>query len=154
MLAPAVIDLRQYVPYLLDRAGHALAESFAHRLAEFGVTLPMWRVMASLRSEGPQRLRDLSDLTAIEMSTLSRLVGQMQGRALVRRVRSRGDARAVTVSLTRRAATLTDRIVPLALACEQAALRGMSDAEVALLKRLLAQAHGNLRAPADGEPAG
>jgi len=148
-----VLVLRQYVPYLLNRAGRSVAEAFTRELAAFGLTLPMWRVMASLRSEGPQRLGDLSELTAIEASTLSRLIGQMQERTLVRRVRSRGDARAVTVSLTRRAAALTDRIVPLALRYEQAALRGMSDAEIAILKRLLAQIHGNLRALMHDKPA-
>ena len=139
-----MLDLAQYVPYLLNRAGRRVADAFTRELGAFGVTLPMWRVMASLRSAGPQRLGDLSELTAIEASTLSRLLGQMQGKGLVRRARSRGDARAITVSLTRRAAALTDRIVPLALRYEQVALAGMSDAEVAILKRLLAQMHENL----------
>ena len=143
MEAPGVLDLRQYVPYLLNRAAHRVADAFARELAAFGLTLPMWRVMASLRSAGPQRLGELSKLTTIETSTLSRLVGQMQDKGLVRRTRSSGDARAVALSLTRRAAALTDRIVPLALRYEQAALRGMSDAEVAILKRLLAQMHEN-----------
>lgn len=139
-----MLDLSQYVPYLLNRAGRRIADAFTRELAGFGVTLPMWRVMASLRSEGPQRLGDLSELTAIEASTLSRLLGHMEEQALVRRARSSGDARAITVSLTRRAAALTDRIVPLALRYEQVALNGMSDAEVAILKRLLAQMHENL----------
>lgn len=47
------------------------------------------------------------------------------------------------MSLTRRAAALTDRIVPLSLRCEQAAVRGMSDAEVAILKRPLVPIHEN-----------
>jgi DNA-binding MarR family transcriptional regulator len=138
------VDLRQYVPYLLNRAAHRVADAFTRELAAFGLTLPMWRVMASLHSAGPQRLGELSKLTTIEPSTLSRLVGQMQEKGLVRRARSSGDARAVALSLTRRAAALTDRIVPLALRYEQAALHGMSDAEVAILKRLLAQMHENL----------
>jgi len=149
-----VLDLAQYVPYLLNRAGRRVADAFTRELGAFGVTLPMWRVMASLRSAGPQRLGDLSELTAIEASTLSRLLGQMQEKGLVRRARSRGDARAITVSLTRRAAALTDRIVPLALRYEQVALAGMSDAEVAILKRLLAQMHENLCDLMHDKPAG
>jgi len=139
-----VFELAQYVPWLLNRAGRSVSDAFSDELAAFGVTLPMWRVMASLRSAGPQRLGELSSLTAIETSTLSRLLVQMQQKGLVRRARSRGDARAIAVSLTRRAAALTDRIVPLALRYEQTAVRGMSDAEVAILKRLLAQIHENL----------
>lgn len=139
-----MFELAQYVPWLLNRAGRSVSDAFSDELSAFGVTLPMWRVMASLRGSGPQRLGELSSLTAIETSTLSRLLGQMQQKGLVRRARSRGDARAIAVSLTRRAAVLTDRIVPLALRYEQAAVRGMSDAEVAILKRLLAQIHENL----------
>jgi DNA-binding MarR family transcriptional regulator len=148
-----VLDLAQYVPYLLNRAGRRIADVFTRELAGYGLTLPMWRVMASLRSEGPQRLGVLSELTAIETSTLSRLLGQMQHRGLVRRARSRGDARAIAVSLTRRAAALTDRIVPLASRYERVALQGMSDAEVAILKRLLAQMHENLGALMQDKPA-
>jgi len=148
-----VLELAQYVPYLLNRAGRRVSDAFTRELGVFGVTLPMWRVMASLRSEGPQRLGDLSVLTAIEASTLSRLLGQMHERGLVRRARSRGDARAITVSLTRGAAALTDRIVPLALRYEQMALAGMSDAEVAILKRLLAQMHENLIGLMHDKPA-
>jgi len=139
-----VFELAQYVPWLLNRAARSVSDAFSRELATFGVTLPMWRVMASLRGAGPQRLGELSSLTAIETSTLSRLLVQMQQKGLVRRARSRGDARAIAVSLTRRAAALTDRIVPLALRYEQTAVRGMSDAEVAILKRLLAQIHENL----------
>src|SRR5690606_39298370 len=80
-----VLDLAQYVPYLLNRAGRRVADAFTRELGGFGVTLPMWRVMASLRSEGPQRLGDLSELTAIAASTLSRLLGQMQEKGPVRR---------------------------------------------------------------------
>ena len=149
-----MLDLGQYVPYLLNRAGRRVADAFTRELDRFGVTLPMWRVMASLRSAGPQRLGELSELTAIETSTLSRLLGQMQEKGLVRRARSRGDARAIAVSLTRRAAALTDRIVPLALRYEQVALAGMSDAEVAILKRLLAQIHRNLGDLMHDKPAG
>jgi DNA-binding MarR family transcriptional regulator len=149
-----VLDLGQYVPYLLNRAGRRVADAFTRELGGFGVTLPMWRVMTSLRSEGPQRLGDLSELTAIEASTLSRLLGQMETKGLVRRARSRGDARAITVSLTPRAAALTGRIVPLALRYEQVALAGMSDAEVAILKRLLTQMHRNLADLMHDKPAG
>ena len=149
-----MLDLGQYVPYLLNRAGRRVADAFTRELGGFGVTLPMWRVMTSLRSEGPQRRGDLSDLTAIEASTLSRLLGQMEASGLVRRARSRGDARAITVSLTRRAAALTGRIVPLALRYEQAALAGMSDAEVAILKRLLGRMQENVAGWREDKRAG
>lgn len=139
-----MFELSQYVPYLLHRAGRRLADALTPELARHDVALPMWRVLTALRNEGPRRLGALSRLVAIEVSTLSRLAAQMEEKDLVRRTRDGGDARAVTVSLTQRGLALTERTVPSALDCEQRALRGMSDAEVAILKRLLSQIHENL----------
>jgi DNA-binding MarR family transcriptional regulator len=139
-----MFELWQFAPYLLNRAGHRIAEVFSGVLDQFDLTLPMWRVMAALRSDGPQRLGELSRLATIEVSTLSRLVGQMQGRGLLRRERCGRDARAVNVALTVQGEAITDRIIPLALDCERMALRGMSEAEVALLKRLLLHVYENM----------
>ena len=76
-------------PYLIARVGVRMAELFAKRLESFGVTLPMYRVMAALWQRGGQRLGDLSEMTSVEISTLSRLVGVMQRRGLLSRRRPR-----------------------------------------------------------------
>lgn len=140
------IDLGQYVPYLLNRAARRIADTFGRELAAHGLALPAWRVMAALRSTGAQNLGTLSALTSIEVSTLSRLLAQMERQGLVVRARNRADARALRVAPTPRARALTDRLIPRALAIERAALQGMSDAEVALLKRLLVQLDANVDA--------
>ena len=65
-------------PYLLNRVGVQMGELFSRRIAGYGVTLPMYRVMAALWETGDQRLGDLATMTTIEISTLSRLVGEMK----------------------------------------------------------------------------
>ena len=57
-------------PYLLNRVGVQMGELFSRRIAGYGVTLPMYRVMAALGT-GDQRLGDLAVMTTIEISTLS-----------------------------------------------------------------------------------
>lgn len=139
-----MFDLWQFVPYLLNRAGRRIAEVYSAELDPVGVSLTMWRVMATLHNDGPQRLNDLSRLTTIEQSTLSRLIGQMQEQGLVVRERSGTDARAVSVALTEKGTTVTEGLIPLALRYEAEALKGMSAAEVAELKRLLLLFYDNL----------
>ncbi|MEN3385408.1 MAG: MarR family transcriptional regulator, organic hydroperoxide resistance regulator, partial [Hyphomicrobiales bacterium] len=39
-------------PYLLNRVGVRMGELFSRRIAPFGVTLPMYRVMAALWEKG------------------------------------------------------------------------------------------------------
>lgn len=137
-------QLGDYVPYLLSRAGVSLANNFSRELDQFGITLPMWRVMAALLDEGEQRLGDLARLTAIELSTLSRIAAAMEAKGLVSRRRSGQDARAVIIGLTPDGRGKTEAIVPRALDLETAAVAGMSEEEVRTLKGLLQVLYGNV----------
>jgi DNA-binding MarR family transcriptional regulator len=65
-----VLDLRSYLPYLLNRVGFAVTDVFSETLAADDLTVPMWRVLAVLLHHGPQRIGDLADLTSIEISPL------------------------------------------------------------------------------------
>jgi MarR family transcriptional regulator, organic hydroperoxide resistance regulator len=137
-------QLGDYVPYLLSRAGVSLATNFTRELDQFGITLPMWRVMAALLDEGEQRLGDLARLTAIELSTLSRITATMEVKELVTRRRSGQDARAVLIGLTPEGRRKAEAIVPRALDCESTAVAGMSAEEVRTLKGLLHRLYGNV----------
>ena len=88
-----MFDLAVYLPYLINRAGAALADSFSDQLLAHGITLSMWRVIAALHHKDAQRVGELAEMTSIEISTLSRLLGAMDRRGLVRRQRSPQDAR-------------------------------------------------------------
>lgn len=138
------LQLGDLVPHLLNRAGVTLAHSFSRELDRFGISLPMWRVMAALLEDGEQRLGDLARITSIELSTLSRIAAAMQGRGLVTRRRSGQDARAVLVALTPEGREQAETIVPLAVDWENAAVAGMSEDEVRTLKGLLHRMCGNM----------
>ena len=87
-------------PYLLNRVGVRMGELFSRRIASYDVTLPMYRVMAALWENGDQRLSDLSTVTTTEISTLSRLIGDMKRRGLVSRSRLEDNGRTVAINLT------------------------------------------------------
>jgi DNA-binding MarR family transcriptional regulator len=141
---PQNIVLHDFIPYLLNRAGVRIGLSFSRDIAPYNITLPMWRVLAALWQNGDQRLSDLSAMTSIDVSTLSRLLVNMQRRRLIVRRRSGLDARALNLHLTARGCELTQKIIPIALHYEQVAIAGLSEAEVKLLKRLLAKLYANI----------
>jgi DNA-binding MarR family transcriptional regulator len=64
------------------------------RLQSYGVSLPMYRVMAALWQRDGQCLGDLSEMTSVEISTLSRLVHSMPRKGNVSRQRPDFDGRA------------------------------------------------------------
>ena len=142
-------DLTHFLPYLLNRAGSRIADSFSVMLRNtYGITLQMWRVLAALQHQDGQRVGELSETTSIEISTLSRLLTSMEARGLVERrrpAREEGaDARVVTINLTGDGAGITGHIVPLALRYEEVSLDGFSADEAALLKRLLTRLYNNM----------
>jgi DNA-binding MarR family transcriptional regulator len=133
-------------PYLLNRVGVRMGELFSRRLARYGVTLPMYRVMAALWERGDQRLGDLSEMTSVEVSTLSRLVSAMQRKGLLSRTRPRSNARTVAINLTRQGHALIEKLIPLAVRQEEIGLRGLRAEEIALLKKSLIVVYDNLDA--------
>jgi len=143
--------LDDYLPYLLNRAGARIAAAFTEVVRGYGITLPMWRVLAALREAEGQRMGDLAERTSIDASTLTRVVDVMQRQGLVARQRRDDDARGVTVNRTPAGRDLTDKIVPVALHYETAALAGFSGPQAKLLKRMLVQLYRNMDALEEGQ---
>lgn len=148
------LNLTDYLPYMLNRAGARIAGAFTRELREFGITLPMWRAMAALYHEDGQRLSRLSELTSVDISTLSRQVGALQKLGLVerRRAAAGGDNRAVSVRLTGTGRAMTERIIPHALRYEAIALAGFSEQEADVLKGMLARLYRNMAALEEAGP--
>jgi MarR family transcriptional regulator, organic hydroperoxide resistance regulator len=131
-------------PYLITRVGVRMGELFSRRLERYGLTLPMYRVMAALWQRGGQRLGDLSEMTSVEISTLSRLVGAMQRRGLLSRTRPDSNGRTVEITLTRSGRALVEQLIPLAQRHEEVGLRGFAAAEIDVLKKNLVTVYRNL----------
>ena len=139
------LELDDYLPYLINRVGTALAVRFtADQLATHGLSIAMWRVLAVLSSNGGQRQIDLAGLTSIDASTLSRLVTRLVRMGLVSRTRSRTNSREVLVSLSAKGRAIVDRLIPAALNLEGALGRGLSQRDAAIVKRALRRMFANV----------
>ena len=124
-------------PYLLNRVGVRMGELFSRRIEPYGVTLPMYRVMAALSEVPGQRLGDLCVMTTVELSTLSRLIGTMEKMNLVSRSRLEGNARTVAIHLTNEGATLLESLMPIAKHYEDVATSQLSRSAIEALKKTL-----------------
>src|SRR5580698_8730295 len=135
-----MFDLRNALPFVLNRTGIRMAGLFeARELGQHDVTLPMYRVLATLDAHDDQRLGDLALLTDMEVSTLSRLIGSMQTRRLVTRRRSGKDARAVRIRISDHGRSLAQKLVAAATSYETAMTRNLAPRQVQELRRTLAQ---------------
>lgn len=129
--------LTDSVPYLLNRVGVRMGDLFSRRIASYGVTLPMYRVMASLREIPDQRLNDLASMTTIEISTLSRLIGTMIKLNLVSRSRLENNGRTVAIALTKQGDKLVGELMPIAQHFEEVAVNQLPPATLKMFKKTL-----------------
>jgi MarR family transcriptional regulator, organic hydroperoxide resistance regulator len=121
-----------------------MGELFSRRILSFGVTLPMYRVMAALRENGDQRLSDLAMVTTTEISTLSRLVGEMKRKGLVTRSRLEDNGRTVAINLTSKGKSLVEELMPIAVHFEEVAVSNYSEGEITRLKAVFREIYERL----------
>ncbi len=142
----AAFDLTDYLPYLLNRAGTRIAAAFTKEARRHGLSLQMWRVLAALNHRDGQGVGELADTTSIDISTLSRVLDQMERKRLVLRRRDARDQRNVAIWRTVSGRSATDKLLPTARRYETVALGGMEASEAQLLKQMLRRVYGNLDA--------
>ena len=145
----AELDLGNYLPYLINRVGFALVESFTgDALTPNGLSIAMWRVLAALSNNGEQRQVerqvDLVTMTSIDASTMSRLVSRLVRIGLVTRSRSAKSNREVVVELSPKGRALVQRLIPIAKKLEQTASAGLPAKDLAVAKRALGKMYDNL----------
>jgi MarR family transcriptional regulator, organic hydroperoxide resistance regulator len=139
-----LIDLDQYLPYLINRVGNTLVQLFSRDLAQFDISVPMWRVIAVLGETGSLRLVDLSSMTSIDASTLSRLTETMQRQKLLRRSRSPQNKREIVISTTPKGQQLLKVLTPIAAAYEREMTVGLSTSDLATTRETLRQMFARL----------
>lgn len=139
------LDFSEYLPYLINRVGLALVLDFGQNtLAQYGLSIAMWRVLAVLSNHEGQRQIDLAARTSIDVSTLSRVVSRLVKMGLVSRTRSATNSREVVVRLTAKGAAILTRVIPQAIAAERTAIAGVSAKDLAIVRRSLRRMYENL----------
>ena len=133
-----------YLPYLVNRVGQQFISDITPVLGKAGVDIQSWRVLIALYQRGGQPVGALSDLTSINFSTLSRVLGRMEKKDLIRRMRDADDARSFTVELTATGRSVTETILPQAVALEAKVTGDFSEAELAMLRQLLGKLYAGL----------
>lgn len=145
MTAKTRLDLDDFIPYLINRVGVAVAGNFTNSaLAQHDLSIAMWRVLAALSANGEQRQIDLAAMTSIDVSTLSRLVTRLVRRGLVTRTRSKSNNREVLVELSPKGRALVGTLIPIARELEAEAIAGVAKQDLATVKRSLRRMYGNL----------
>jgi len=129
-----------YLLSLLARASYVVSTEFHDRLRARGVTVPVWRVLATL-SSGPETVTALAEACLLQQPTMTKVLDRMERDGLVRRNQDGRDRRLVRVHLAPRGETLLADLLAAARAHEAEVLARHPDAAAIkdLLRALIAR---------------
>lgn len=111
----SAFDLNDFLPYRLAVAASRVSRAFERRyMAEAGLSVPEWRVMAHLSQTGEVSVREIQARVDMEKSKVSRAASRLEEQGLVTKLENPEDRRLVSLSLTPAGRAVMDRLIPLA----------------------------------------
>ncbi|HWW20049.1 MAG TPA: MarR family transcriptional regulator [Steroidobacteraceae bacterium] len=125
------------VGYLVKRANALVIEGLEPALAEQGFTFTQWVVMMHVRDGLAPNAKDICVQLRHDSGAVTRILDQLEARALLVRERSLDDRREVKLRLTQAGHQMVESLIPTVVNKLNAVLIDFSSAEVTELTRLL-----------------
>ena len=108
-------DLSAFLPYQLATAAARVSRGFAGRYrAEFGLSIPEWRVLAHLAQSGVVSVREIQARVDMDKSKVSRAAARLESAGLIVKAANAADRRLLDMTLTPAGQALMGRIRPVA----------------------------------------
>jgi MarR family transcriptional regulator for hemolysin len=140
-------DFEESVGYWVCMTAHALKRALSARLADEGMTLRQWEVLAWLACNGDVSQSELAECLGIEPHTLAGVLGRMERDGWLERTSCSDDRRRNKLLPTPRAEEVWERAQKVCREVREQATTGFTPAELSLLKKLCGEIRENLDLP-------
>ena len=138
-------DLERFLPYRLSVVTNRISRAFAGRYsAEFGLSIPEWRVIAVVGGFAPLSSNEICRLTEMDKAKVSRAVTRLAAAGLLSRKPDPTDQRLIQLAFTKKGRKVYDAIVPRARALERELTEALAPGERTVLERVLVKLHARL----------
>jgi DNA-binding MarR family transcriptional regulator len=132
------------VGYLLRDTSRAVLRDTAALLEPHGITLPQYFVLRELWQEPGTTQRELAQRVGVAEPAMVATLDALEGLGLVARERSTRDRRKTQVALTERGTAFRATFLGYAQDVLERALDGVTDDEIATMRRVLHRMKDNL----------
>ena len=131
--------------FLMNRAANLMRGAIEERLKKYGLTAPQWAVLARLTEEDGLNHSEICRRLFFDKPTITGIVGRLEKKGLVKRLKETKDRRVVAVHLTGKGKSLMEKLPSFADEVNRAASRGLKPGEADALKDALRRVIGNLK---------
>ena len=148
------LNLERHAAFLTVALGARISASASRAyLRNFGVGVMEWRVLALLALKVRTTAQEISQLSGLDKSSVSRAVQALIRRADVATSADASDNRRTVLTLTPKGEALHDRVILSSLAREQLLLAGLSEQDRRTLFQLLSRLSANMDVVEAHDPA-
>ena len=137
-------EVTKYVGYLLVQVMKLHRKLAETGLNDFGLHVGQELILLWLYEQDGMTQSELADVLGIEAATVTKVLQRMEAAGLVERRQDSDDARVSRVYLMPKSRQLIEPLRGLWAEVEQKTIKGLSEPEVILLRRLLLQILENL----------
>jgi DNA-binding MarR family transcriptional regulator len=132
------LHLEGFLPYRLSVLSNTVSSAIAAAyFANFGLSIPEWRIVAVLAANPGLSAAEVTARTAMDKVAVSRAVATLLAAGRLRRTTAPADRRRTHLALTRSGARVYAQVVPMALDYERKLVASLSKQERAMLDRVL-----------------
>jgi DNA-binding MarR family transcriptional regulator len=137
------LHLEKFLPFRLSVLSNTVSSAIAAAyFANFGLSIPEWRVMAILAANPGLSAAEVTARTAMDKVAVSRAVASLLAAGRLRRTTVPADRRRTHLALTPAGAGVYSRVVPMALEYERKLVAPLSTRDKATLDRILRELLG------------
>ncbi|MET0605608.1 MAG: MarR family transcriptional regulator [Beijerinckiaceae bacterium] len=132
------LELERFLPYRLNVLAALSSEGVARLYSRrFGISIPEWRIVATLGESDRLTAHAIGGHSHMHKTKVSRAVGDLISRGLVRREINKRDLREAFLTLTPSGRAVYEAIAPLALSYEARLVEGLSEADRLAVERAI-----------------
>jgi DNA-binding MarR family transcriptional regulator len=135
--------------YLVSRLAQTVTRELDRRMVDLGLTDAQWKPLLLLRQGSCMTAADLSRKGCHDTGAVTRLLDRLEGKGLIRRVRSEADRRIVNLELTDEGLQVSAEVPKILANLANQVLAGFSTEEFAVFRDLLGRALSNAQALSD-----
>lgn len=132
------------IGYLVSRLTQVLGREIDRRMVELGLTDAQWKPLLLLQQGACATAVDISRMVGLDTGAVTRLLDRVEGKGLIRRVRSAADRRVVNLELTAEGRRVANEVPGIISGLANQFLDGFSEEEYAQFKDYLNRALSNL----------
>ena len=138
-------DFEQSIGYWLTLTTQAYHRAVTEELAPHGITYRQSMVLGWLALEGEMSQTELANKMMVEPPTLVGILDRMERDGWIARHNCPSDRRKKLIRVTRAAEPVWDKIIECAKRVRERATEGLSERQVAMLKKLLRRVGQNVK---------